>query len=252
MAVKIKSILQENNRNGVLTTSWLEKRNITRAEQTQYVRSGWLVRIVPGIYHLANVKPTLYSTLASIDEQEGLKYRIAASSALELHGYTHYLSLGQQQAHIITPSNKRLPKWMDGYKWDMALHEFSTKVFDGATGVTTIEQNGVKLRISSPELAVMECLHLAPETYNLMDVYYLMESLTSLRPSMVTQLLEQCSSIKVKRLFLYMAEKADHPWFKRLDSSNVTLGSGPRSFANGGVAIVKYNIVIPKELADYE
>ena len=252
MGVKIKSILQDSNHNGVLTTSWLEKQNVTRTEQTQYVRSGWLVRIVPGIYHLANVKPTLYGTLASIDEQEGLNYRIAASSALALQGYTHYLSLGQQQAHIITPSDRRLPKWMGEYKWDMALHEFSTKVFDGATGVTTIEQNGVRLRVSSPELAVMECLHLAPEIYNLMDVYYLMESLTTLRASLVTQLLGQCGSIKVKRLFLYMAGKANHPWFNRLDLSNVTLGSGPRSFAKSGVTVAEYNIVIPKELADYE
>ena len=252
MGVKIKSILQDSNLNGVLTTSWLEKQNVTRTEQSQYVRSGWLVRIVPGIYHLANIKPTLYGALASIDEQEGLNYHIAASSALELQGYTHYLSLGQQQAHIMTPSDKRLPKWMAGYKWDMALHEFSTKVFDGTTGVTAIEQSDITLCVSSPELAIMECLHLAPEIYNLMDVYYLMESLTTLRASLVTQLLEQCSSIKVKRLFLYMAEKADHPWFKRLDLSNVTLGSGPRSFAKGGVAIADYNIVIPKELADYE
>ena len=106
MGVKIKSILQDSAPNGVLTTSWLEKQNVTRSEQTQYVRSGWLVRIVPGMYHLANVKPNLYSALASMDEQEGLNYRIAASSALELQGYTHYLSLGQQQAHIITPSDK--------------------------------------------------------------------------------------------------------------------------------------------------
>ncbi len=252
MGLKIKSILQDSSHNGVLTTSWLEKQNVTRTEQTQYVRSGWLVRIVPGVYHLANVKPTLYSTLASIDEQEGLNYRIAASSALELQGYTHYLSLGRQQAHIITPSDKRLPKWLAGYKWDMTLHEFSTKVFDGTTGVTTIEQSDITLRVSSPELAIMECLHLVPERYNLMDVYYLMESLTTLRASLVTQLLEQCGSVKIKRLFLYMAEKANHPWFKRLDLKNVTLGSGPRSFTKGGVTITKYNIIVPKELVEYE
>ena len=252
MSTKIKSIIHDSNHNGVLTTSWLEKQKISRTEQTQYVRSGWLVRIVPGIYHLANVKPTLYGALASMDEQEGLKYRIAASSALELQGYTHYLSLGQQQSHVITPPDKRLPKWMTAYKWDMALHEFSTKIFDGATGVTTIDRDGMTLRVSSPELAIMECIYLTPDTYDFMDVYYLMESLSTLRASLVTLLLEQCSSVKVKRLFLYMAEKANHPWFKRLDLSNVTLGSGPRSFAKGGVTITEYNIIIPKELADYE
>ena len=33
----------------------------------------------------------------------------------------------------------------------MALREFSTKVFDGTVGVTTIEQDGMILRVSSPD-----------------------------------------------------------------------------------------------------
>lgn len=252
MGTKINSILQNGNRNGVLSTSWLEKQKVSRTEQVQYVHSGWLVRIAPGIYRFSGAKPTLYGALASMDEQTGLVYHIAASSALELQGYTHYLSLGPQQAHIMTPADKRLPKWMASHKWDRVLHESSTKIFDGRTGVTKMEQDDLTLRVSSPELAIMECLHLVPETYNLMDVYYLMESLTTLRASLVSQLLEQCSSVKVKRLFLYMAEKANHAWFKRLDVDNVTLGSGTRSFAKGGVKNAKYNIIVPRELAEYE
>lgn len=134
----------------------------------------------------------------------------------------------------------------------MDVHESCSNVFGEQTGVTTIDVDGVSLAVSSPELALMECLLLYPEYYNLMDVYYLMESLTTLRSSLVSQLLEECSSVKVKRLFLYMAEKAGHPWFKRLNLANVSLGSGPRSFAKGGVKVAKYNIVIPKELAEYE
>lgn len=128
----------------------------------------------------------------------------------------------------------------------MSLREYSTKVFDGVTGVMTVEQNDITLHISSPELAIMECLHLAPTTYNFMDVFYLMKSLTTLQASLVTQLLDQCSSVKVKRLFLYMTTKANHAWFKRLDIDNVVLGSGTRNFTKGGVRNRKYNIVIPR------
>ena len=85
-----------------------------------------------------------------------------------------------------------------------------------------------------------------------MDVYYLMEMLTSLRASLVQQLLENCTSVKVKRMFLYMAEKARHRWFAKLDRSRISLGSGTRSYAKNGVKIGAYDIVIPKELADYE
>ena len=76
--------------------------------------------------------------------------------------------------------------------------------------------------------------------------------LTTLRPKLVQQLLEECSSIKAKRLFLYMAEKSDHQWFKHLDMSRIDLGKGDRLITENGRYIGKYGITIPKELAEYE
>jgi hypothetical protein len=79
-----------------------------------------------------------------------------------------------------------------------------------------------------------------------------MEMLTTLRPQLVQQLLEQCASLKVKRLFMYMADKSQHQWFHALDKSVIYLGDGKRSFARNGVYISNYMITIPKELAEYE
>lgn len=252
MVTKINNIMKLSLPTGVMSTSWLESMGLSRTEQVKYVKSGWLTRMNTGIYRLSHVTPTLYGALASYEDQVGKPYRIGASSALELHGYTHYVALGKPIAYVFTPLDNRLPKWMTAYEWERTLKEYSTKVFDGSLGVTQIEHEGLNLHISSPELAIMECLLLAPEFYDLMDVYYLMEMLTTLRAGMVTKLLEQCSSFKVKRLFLYMAEKSKHAWFKRLDLSNVTLGSGTRSLCKGGVKNAKYNLIIPKELAEYE
>lgn len=44
-------------------------------------------------------------------------------------------------------------------------------------------------------------------------MFELMEGLNNLRPNQVQDLLEKCESVKVKRLFLYLAEKAGHEWF---------------------------------------
>lgn len=52
-----------------------------------------------------------------------------------------------------------------------------------------------------------------------MDLFYMMEQLTTLRPEMLQQLLETTKNLKVKRMFLYMAEKAGHYWFEALDTS---------------------------------
>jgi len=47
-------------------------------------------------------------------------------------------------------------------------------------------------------------------------------------------LLEGCSSIKVKRLFLYCAREAGHSWYLALDRSRVDLGAGKRELVKGG------------------
>lgn len=252
MATKINSIQAEVLPGGVLTTSWMESKRISRTEQTKYVKSGWLVRLGKGVYRLSTSTPTLFGTLASLTAQQAFRYHIGASAALELQGYSHYVSMGKPQVYLFTSLESRLPGWVKKTDWQMDVHESCSTVFAGQSGLTTIEVEGVSLALSSPERAIMECLLLFPEYYNLMDVYYLMESLTTLRSSVVTKLLEECSSVKVKRLFLYMAEKAGHPWFKRINLENVSFGSGPRSFAKGGVKIAKYNIVVPKDLAEYE
>ena len=60
----------------------------------------------------------------------------------------------------------------------------------------------------------MECLLLAPERCSYMDLFYIMEQPTSLRSETVQSLLETIKNIRIKRMFLYMAEKAGHYWFE--------------------------------------
>ena len=96
------------------------------------------------------------------------------------------------------------------------------------------------------------CLYLTPKKQELVECYEIMEGLNNLRPKQVQELLEACTSIKVKRLFLYMAEKARHDWFKYIDLEGIDLGNGKRSLVKEGVYISKYQITVPKALENYE
>jgi len=71
------------------------------------------------------------------------------------------------------------------------------------------------IEVSSPERSIMECLYLAPERMDLVECYQIMKGLVNLRPGLAQELLERCRSVKVKRLFLFMAEKTGH----QLDSA---------------------------------
>ncbi len=251
MGTKINNLRQQIPSNGIMLTSWLEKSGFNRNEVYDYMESGWLQRISTGVYQFTGDTPTLYGILASYQKQIGLKYHIGAASALELKGFSHYITMGKPTAVVFSPVRPPLPKWLNDADLDMNLAEVATKVL-GTIGIEQMDYQEQTLTVSSPERAIMECVLLSPSRYDLMDVYYLMEMLTSLRSALIQQLLENCTSVKVKRMFLYMAEKAHHRWFAKLDLSKISLGSGTRSFAKGGVKVNTYDIVIPKELADYE
>ncbi len=94
----------------------------------------------------------------------------------------------------------------------------------------------------------MECLYLAPRLQPLQETFELMEGLNNMRPALTQQLLETCRSVKVKRLFLFMAEKAGHDWLSYLNLEKIDLGSGKRSIVKDGVYVPRYQITIPKEL----
>jgi hypothetical protein len=72
-----------------------------------------------------------------------------------------------------------------------------------------------------------------------------MGNLVTLRPDTVQGLLEACHSVKVKRLFLYMAESQEHSWLARVNLSKVDLGKGKRVIIPHGRYDQKYRITVP-------
>ena len=253
MATKINEIIKKVHRESLLFSSWLSLNKIDRKQQSLYVKSGWLERISVGVYKISGEKPTIYSAISSYNQQLSRKCYVGALSALDIKGFSHFVPMGKPNAYLFSSNIERLPVWILSFDWDMNVHYSTTSLFeDSDLGLETQIYNGFELLISSPERAIMECIALAPNLFSLMDIFYVMEMLTTLRPKLVQQLLEKCTSIKVKRLFLYMAEKSGHIWFSAIDKEKIVLGSGNRHLAKNGVFISKYNITIPKELAEYE
>jgi len=84
----------------------------------------------------------------------------------------------------------------------------------------------------------------------LLECYQIFEGLVNLKPTLVNELLKKCNSVKVKRIFLLMAEKSGHLWFQFLDTKNIDLGDGKRMIGEHTVYNSKYQISIPKELME--
>ncbi|HPW65880.1 MAG TPA: type IV toxin-antitoxin system AbiEi family antitoxin domain-containing protein [Salinivirgaceae bacterium] len=247
---KINSLLQKFPQGALYFGSWMNQNGISYFLQRHYRNSQWLTAIDNGVMYRTGEKPTLYSALSCFNTQLNKNFHIGAVSALEIRGIVHYVPLGRRTVVVYCPRGEWFPKWFSKYDWGVEILRKYTEY--GETGITKINENNFEVAVSSPERAFLECLDLAPKHYNLTDLYQVMEMLNGLRPNLLQQLLEECNSVKVKRLFLYMAEKANHQWYENLDLSKIDLGKGKRSIVKNGVFNSKYQITIPQDLANYE
>lgn len=247
---KINRLLSYGVYEGLFFSEWLSKMGYSAQLVKQYKDSGWLESLTNGVMFRRNEKLSALAAVYSFSTQTGKNVRIAAHSALELHGFSHYIPMGKPKLMVSFDPLK--PKeWVKSDKFDMIIVPFSTRIFtDPQTQI--LKKDNLELIVSTPEQAFLECLHLVPSHYNYMDLYYLMEQLTSLDPEGLQKALEHTSSQRVKRMFLYMAEKAGHYWFEMLNTETLGLTGSKLQLVEKGTYIPKYKITVPKELYDYE
>ena len=104
------------------------------------------------------------------------------------------------------------------------------------------------LTLSSPERATLELLDELPERESFHQVDKLMEGLSNLSPQRLQILLYACRSVKVKRLFLFFADRYQHAWMKRIKKEEIDIGSGKRMLVKGGKLNSAYQITVPEDL----
>ncbi|OFY40696.1 MAG: hypothetical protein A2X18_11600 [Bacteroidetes bacterium GWF2_40_14] len=248
---KLNQLLKYWQTGGLFFSSWLKQNGYSDQLMQQYRKSGWFSPLSKGVMYRTGDKLSPYVALSCYNFQANKNFYVGAHSALELSGFNHYVPMGKPILMIGHPQEDEVPGWMTKTDFEYELKFFSTKVFLNPN-LILVNKGDNKILASAPEQAFLECLLLAPSQYNYMDLYYIMEQLTTLRSEVVQQLLENTNSIKIKRLFLYMAQKAGHDWFSRLDKERINLGSGKQKLVKDGVYIPDYMITLPKELNNYE
>ena len=131
----------------------------------------------------------------------------------------------------------------------MEIALIRTNLFSAASelGLSEFREKDLVLKIAAPERAAMEMLHLVPGKVGFDEAFLIMENLATLRSEVVQRLLVMCRSIKVKRLFMFMAEKHGHSWVSELDISRLDLGKGKRMIVPKGCFDTKYRITIPRD-----
>lgn len=234
----------------VLTSDWLEKQGISPKLAWWYVRSGLLERLGMKAYKKPDDKIAWPGVVTALQNQMQLPLHVGGKTALQVLGRSHFVPMqGKRQVQLFANLNARMPSWLtEKNQWSADFEIYRTSLFstdNKSLGIIERVVDGITLQISSPERAALEILYLYPKHESLDEIMLLIENLGQLRPNVVQSLLEQCNSIKVKRLFLFLSEKCQHVWLSNLDLKKINLGKGKRVIVPGGKYDSKYQLSLP-------
>lgn len=247
---KINQLLERLPPHTVALSGWLKEQGYSHDLQKRYRQSGWLTSIGSGAMIRTGEKLNYLGAVYALQSQLKLSIHPGGRTALQLLGKAHYLEIGNAKVHLFGNQQEKLPSWFKSNTWDRLIEYHSTSFLPGDTGFSTYEQGNFSIKISGSARAIMESLYLSPRKMDLLECYEIMEGLNNLIPHQVQSLLETCNSVKVKRLFLYLAEKAGHKWLDSLKLDTIDLGRGKRSIVKDGIYIPKFQITVPKDLGN--
>lgn len=215
----------------------------------KYKQNKWISQIGQGSYIRYGTKAEWTGGLYAIQTQLKLNIHAGGKTALYLKGYAQFISQKKYPVFLFGSRGVKLPSWFKKHNWGVPVSLTTTNLFpyDLNKGFSKHDEQNFSITISSPERAMMEMLYHVPKKVSFKEAFLIMENLTSLRHTFVNELLAACSSIKVKRLFLFMAEKHNYPWFNNLNISDIYLGKGKRIVEKNGILDKKYLITVPKD-----
>lgn len=273
---KLKQLETDLPEGLIVDAAWMEAKGIATNLRTYYVKNDWLEQPTRGVYRRPRgslgwqqVVISLQTLLLNVLKGPFL---VGGRTALELQGLSHYLSQETKTIHLYGPHKP--PNWL--YKLPLPqefVYHNSETLFQNAHALASLAVNlnfGTErdltsfqggsletlswgqwdwpLTLSRPERAYLELLDELPnkESFHQADMF--MQGAVNFSPRRLQKLLEDCRSVKVKRLFFFFADRHQHSWLKRIDKKKIDLGKGNRMLVKGGRFDPVYQITVPEDI----
>jgi hypothetical protein len=253
----------------IVTRSWLMDQGVNRHTVDNWIKSKQLISVARGVFKRPKTELTWQGIVCSLQRMKNWHWLTAGGlTALPLEGMTHHLSpAGQKNIHLY--GLPKLPAWINKLLPDTHFirHRNFKMDSEGGESIAGLHLrlwkpiywpygfDEVRMDISTPELAIFEALVDVPKRLSFEHANQLMRDLPALSPNTLNGLLKACKNVKVKRLFLWFAEKNKNPWLKEIDLQTFSmasgaLGSGKRVIAKGGKLDPKYLITVPRDMVE--
>jgi hypothetical protein len=256
---KLKSVLEAVPAGYLVDAPWLRSHDVAYETFRDYVKRGWLERVNRGVFrrpspNASKATPIDWKVcLLSMQHVMHYNLHVGGTTALAQQGYEHYLRMGG--GGPVWVYGDAIPNWLGKLPLTAPIEMRNRSLFNdptlGLAGQNLDEEITLpwdwELRMSAPERAIMEAMDELPDHESFHNLDMVFESLTTLRPKLLTALLHSCRKIKVKRLFFVYADRHGHRWRKRLNPSEFNLGRGDRALVKGGRIHPHYRIMVPEE-----
>lgn len=233
----------------VHSTQWFDQRGINSSLLRRYSSNGLLRRLGGGVYAKTSDKSDWQAAIFTAQKEFHLPIHVGGRTVFELLGMGHYLNMGPRPViYIMTRKRIRTPVWMAKNDWGVEFMIKNLNIFDGDIGLNEFKKTKFAMKISSRERTIMEMIDILDLRWSFETLEQYFESLINIRADVIQNLLENCRSVKVKRMFLYMANKLNLPVIKKLNEKRIDLGSGKRTIAVNGQLDKRFAITVPRNL----
>lgn len=188
---------------------------------------GWLKRLGRGVYLLPGDTLERDATLSWLANHiPGL--HVGGKTALAWRGVRHNVGM-KEVLSLWGTGHTPIPTW---FKDAFPCHYQATNLFDeglaSGTGISPLPGTKAPVPVSVPERALLELLSDAGKRQTLEETTHLVESLRSVRPEVLEQLMAHLTRIKVARLAEALATSLDLPWRGIAARHSRRLGGGAR------------------------
>lgn len=242
---KLNQLINQWPLGAVFTTSWLNSHGISYGLIKRYRDSKWIESVGSGAVKRYGDKVEWPGAVYALQKQLNMQVHVGGKTVLQLRGYGRNVPLSRDRIYLFARRGEKLPKWFKNYDWGVDIDFHTSESFvEKNAGLEEKQFDSFSLSLPTIEMAIFEVLSMVPQKQSYEESLFFMESLTSLRPELVQKLLENCASIKTKRLFMHLAEKVGHQWLSKIYLSKVNFGKGKRTIVKGGVFDSKYNITV--------
>ncbi len=246
---KIKRLVAQWPRGTAHTSSFLHAAGYGYDLLAKYKKNGWIISVGRGAWRLNGDKVDWPGAVYAVQKELELPIHVGGKTVIEERGHGHYGVMGRKKCCLFAPKGTRLPGWFASHDWGIELQYAATDLFSSDLKETLLDQTfgQISCNASTLERAVFEMLYFIPARQGFDEAQKIMDGLLTLRPKLIQVLLENCRSVKVKRVFMVLAEEAKAPWLEDLDLDKIDFGRGDRQFVRDGVWNKKYQLTVPRK-----